>query len=48
MFILSSVTGVPLGTVFRGVIPFVGVMAIGILILVFFPQIATWLPSLMT
>ena len=39
---------VPLNTIFKGVFPFVGAMVIAIIILMIFPQIATFLPSLMT
>lgn len=38
---------IPLEEVFRGVAPFIVVMAIGVAILVAFPQIALFLPSLM-
>jgi C4-dicarboxylate transporter DctM subunit len=38
---------VSLQTVFKGCIPFIGVLAIGIILLMIFPQLATWLPSMM-
>lgn len=38
---------VPLQKVFRGCIPFVGVLIVGAAILTVFPQIALWLPNLM-
>ena len=38
---------VPLDVVFRGVMPFIAVMAIGVAILVAFPQISLFLPNLM-
>jgi C4-dicarboxylate transporter DctM subunit len=38
---------VPLEEVFRGAMPFIGVMAIGVAILTAFPQISLFLPSLM-
>ena len=46
-FVLADVTGVPLNTFFRGVIPFVGMIAVCIALLMGFPQIATFLPSTM-
>jgi len=47
-FIVQGVAkDVPLEEVFRGVMPFIVVMAIGVAILVAFPQIALFLPSLM-
>lgn len=38
---------VPLRDILAGSLPYVGVLALGILLLVFFPEIATWLPNLM-
>jgi tripartite ATP-independent transporter DctM subunit len=39
---------VPIGTIFRGVIPFVIVMILCLIILIAFPQISLFLPSFMT
>ena len=48
VFILSGVfDDLPVWTIYRGVLPFVVAMALCILILTIFPQIATFLPSLM-
>jgi TRAP-type C4-dicarboxylate transport system permease large subunit len=41
------VKDVPLFTIFRGVWPFLYAMLIAMVILVVFPQISTWLPSMM-
>ncbi|MDD3953986.1 MAG: TRAP transporter large permease subunit, partial [Lentisphaeria bacterium] len=38
---------VSLQTVFKGCIPFIGMLAIGTILLMLFPQLATWLPTLM-
>ena len=50
LFIMGSMVkkrGISMGTIYRGVLPFSAtIMAFNILIL-FFPAIATWLPSLM-
>jgi tripartite ATP-independent transporter DctM subunit len=46
-FVLSGVTGIPLGTIFRGAVPFLIAMLICIIILTIFPQIALFLPSTM-
>jgi tripartite ATP-independent transporter DctM subunit len=47
LFVLQSVAGLPLTTVVRGIVPFVGADILRLLLLCFFPAIATWLPSLM-
>jgi len=48
VFIIAGVAKtVPLETVFKGIFPFVIVQACLIVILTIFPQLATWLPSLM-
>jgi TRAP-type C4-dicarboxylate transport system permease large subunit len=44
IFLLSTVTDVPIPTIFRGALPFVGAMALFIIILVVFPQLALYLP----
>ncbi|MEP4574714.1 TRAP transporter large permease subunit [Marinobacter sp.] len=48
-FYLKAVApeGVSLSDIFRGVIPFIGLQLIGLSLVLFFPQIAMWLPSLM-
>lgn len=47
-YVVSGMTrDVPLQTVFKGCIPFIGMLIIGIILLMIFPQLATWLPSLM-
>jgi C4-dicarboxylate transporter, DctM subunit len=38
------VPGVPMQTIFKGIIPFVGVELFFVVVLLFIPQIATWLP----
>ncbi len=39
--------GLTIGIIIRGVIPFVGLIIIGLILCVLFPQIITWLPSIM-
>jgi tripartite ATP-independent transporter DctM subunit len=48
LFFLRSVAppGVTMGHIFKGVIPFMILQLIGVAVLIFFPQIALWLPSL--
>ncbi len=47
LFYLKAVTPpeVSTGDIYRGIVPFVIVQLIGLLIVVFFPQLATWLPG---
>lgn len=47
VFVLSSVTDVSLGTIFRGAFPFVITMLLCVVILTIFPQIALYLPNMM-
>jgi tripartite ATP-independent transporter DctM subunit len=46
-YVVNSVTGIPLTDVFKGALPFVLLDFIDIAILIVFPQIVTFLPSLM-
>jgi len=39
--------GVTMGDIYKSVIPFVALQAIGLIIIMIFPQIATWLPGMM-
>jgi len=47
VFMFSAVTKVPIGTIFRGVIPFVGGLLLCVIIMMLFPQIVTYLPGTM-
>jgi tripartite ATP-independent transporter DctM subunit len=48
VFVLKSmVPDVPLGTIFRGVVPFVAADLLKLILLVLFPAIVLWLPSTM-
>jgi C4-dicarboxylate transporter DctM subunit len=46
-FIVHGVTKAPLHDVFRGILPFFGMMFLGIVLMFIFPQITTFLPSIM-
>ncbi|MDV4145853.1 TRAP transporter large permease [Shimia sp. FJ5] len=46
-YVASAQTGVPLGTIFRGVIPFLLMEIVVLIVLLCFPDITLWLPSLM-
>ena len=48
LFVLKSMTpGVPLGTIYKGVLPFCAADFVKLFCLVLFPVISTWLPSTM-
>jgi TRAP-type C4-dicarboxylate transport system permease large subunit len=48
LFVLNSLLpGVGLGKIFRGCWPFVAVMVVMLGVLIAFPQLSLWLPSLM-
>lgn len=46
-FLVARLTGVPLGTVFRGLTPFWLALCLAILLVIAFPPLATWLPGAM-
>jgi len=46
-FVVTGITKVPLGTVYKGIYPFLAGMSVVLLILVFFPEISLWLPKLL-
>jgi tripartite ATP-independent transporter DctM subunit len=47
VFLLSGVSGIPVSKIFRGVIPFIIADIIVIILVVIFPSLVTYLPSLM-
>lgn len=47
VYVLSGVTGIPISTIFRGVLPFLIPMIICIILLAIFPEIALFLPQTM-
>jgi C4-dicarboxylate transporter DctM subunit len=47
VFVVSGITKVPIGTVYKGVYPYIIGMTICVFILMFFPQISLWIPSLL-
>jgi TRAP-type C4-dicarboxylate transport system permease large subunit len=46
-FLVSRLTGVPLGTVFRSLTPFWLALCAAIVLVIAFPALATWLPGAM-
>ncbi|MET4104619.1 C4-dicarboxylate transporter DctM subunit [Roseovarius sp. MBR-78] len=47
-YVAAAQTKVPLGTIFRGILPFLGMEIIVLILLLSFPQITLFLPDLMT
>jgi tripartite ATP-independent transporter DctM subunit len=48
VYVIKGVAGdVPLGTIFKGIVPFLIAEIVMVFLLLFFPQMATYLPSLM-
>lgn len=47
VFILSNMTKIPFGTIYKGVLPFLIALVVALVLLFVFPQIALWLPNLM-
>jgi len=46
LFALKGVSGIPIATIFRGVIPFIIVTLVVLALIIAFPQIAISLPNL--
>ena len=44
-FVVAGATGIPLRTVFRGIIPFTVSISLVIFLLIFVPSLVTWLPN---
>jgi len=47
MNVVQQISGVSYTEVNKGVIPFIAVMAVGLIIMGFFPQLSLWLPNLL-
>ena len=46
-FTMAGVSGMPVGKIFRGVLPYLGVDAVILVLMIIFPQIATFIPNMM-
>ena len=47
VYVIKGVAGdIPLETIFRGILPFLAALIVAVIILMIFPQIATYLPSI--
>lgn len=47
VFTMAGVSGIRVDKIFKGVLPYLAVDAIILILMVIFPQVATWLPSMM-
>jgi C4-dicarboxylate transporter, DctM subunit len=47
VFVVKNITGVPLGTIYKGIYPFLVALVVAGGLLLLFPQIALWLPSVL-
>ncbi|MBQ9979975.1 MAG: TRAP transporter large permease [Oscillospiraceae bacterium] len=47
LFVMKGAVGIPMGTIIKGVIPYIVIFALAILLCCFFPGICTWLPGTM-
>jgi len=47
VFVVSGITKVPISTIYKGCYPYIVGMSICLLLIVFFPEIALWLPRLL-
>jgi TRAP-type mannitol/chloroaromatic compound transport system permease large subunit len=45
--IIPDEMGIDTNTIIRGVIPFVGLIAVGLALMIIFPDIILWLPNIM-
>lgn len=47
MYVVSSVTHTELKSIIKHIWPFIAIFSIGVLLVIFIPQVSTWLPSFM-
>ena len=45
LFVLSSVAVAPIGTVIRGILPFVGILLVVLAVITYLPTLTLWLPG---
>jgi len=45
VFVVKNITKVPIGTIYKGVLPFLISLGLVAALLFIFPQLALWLPS---
>ncbi len=47
LFVIKGIAKAPMGDVVRGIVPYVGLMLLGLLLMLLFPGLSTWLPATM-
>ena len=47
LYVIKGTSGMPFWDVVRGILPFLGFLLLGVVIIYFFPVLTTWLPSTM-
>jgi tripartite ATP-independent transporter DctM subunit len=47
VYVLAGVSDIPMGTIFRGILPFFFIFALFLFLLIMFPNMALWLPGMM-
>jgi TRAP-type C4-dicarboxylate transport system permease large subunit len=47
VFVVKGITGVPIGIIYRGALPFILSLVACLVLLFIFPSLAYWLPNLL-
>jgi C4-dicarboxylate transporter DctM subunit len=47
LYVVKGISGAPIVDILKGVFPFFIILLIGMVLVFFFPQLSTWLPSVM-
>ena len=47
LFVIKGIANAPMGEVVRGIVPYVGLMLLGLLLMLVFPSLSTWVPATM-
>jgi C4-dicarboxylate transporter DctM subunit len=47
LFVIKGIAKAPMAEVVRGIVPYVGLMLLGLLLMLLFPSLSTWVPATM-
>jgi len=47
LFVIKGIARAPMGDIIAGIVPYVGLMVLGLFLVLMFPQLALWLPTTM-